>query len=357
MSGLTLTSRTDKALTLSLTAGGGETTFEIEANREPDFSADESIMKTGAAAGSVTIDGLPSDTIWYLRARATNTTPKGAWSTVLLASTSPPAAPGAYGGYSIEPAILVVPEPLDQLACAAADAGAPATNLANDDPLSTMRVQGSSSFNIVFHTPGRAIDVIALLGTLANEDATWRIRGATSQANLTASPTVDTGAVALRVNSGIGRRSSYHAYRRLSTSYTLEWWRIDITHTAPTFIARNLVVGLARQSVNYSRGAGKGPNDYGSMSRTVLGSPDRVVGWRGKSIDFQLSWLNEAEFEAKWSDLDTLVGLTYPVLAIPNPKANLYLNDRIAFGEITNMRGENMRSAKWQRTLEIRSLY
>lgn len=356
MSTLTFTSRTDKALTLALGAGSGETVFEIEINRQADFSSDESLIKTALAAGAVTIDGLPADTTLYLRARSTNTTPKGAWSTVLMQATNPPASPAAYTGYSIEPAILVVPSPLDSIVCAAADAGAPASNLANDDPLSTLRVQAASFF-IELHTPGRAIDVIAMLGTLANDDATWRIRGATTQANLTAAPTVDTGVVPLRVNTGIGRRMSYHAYRRLTQSYTVAWWRIDITHTAPTFFARHLILGLARQSVNYSRGASFSPADFGSMTRTLLGSPDRIVGWRGRQISFALSWLNEAEFEAKWSELDILVGSTFPVLVLPNPKANIYLNDRIGFGEITSQSAENQRSSKWQKSLEIRSLY
>lgn len=356
MSTLSFTSRTDKAITVALAAGSGETAFEIELNRAADFSSDESQMRTALAAGAVVIDGLPADTIFYMRSRKTNGG-TGAWGNVLMASTAAPASPAAYGGYSLEPAILVVPEPLDQITCAAADVGSPASNLANDDPLSTLRVQGSSSFSIQFHTPGRAIDVFALLGTLANDDATWRIRGAATQATLTSAPTVDTGVVALRVNSGIGRRNHYHAYRRLGAAYTLAWWQIDITHTAATFIARHLIAGLARQSVNYSRGAGFSPADFGVTNRTQLGSPDRIVGWRGRQVSFALSWLNEAEFEAKWSDLDVLVGNSLPVLALPNPKANLYLNDRIAFGEITSMQSENVRSAKWGKSIEIRSLF
>jgi hypothetical protein len=82
-----------------------------------------------------------------------------------------------------------------------------------------------------------------------------------------------------------------------------------------------------------------------------------VRGWRGRKVEFPLSWISEAEYEAKWRDLDQLVGTTDPVLALPNPKASRYLNDRIAFGEITNMRGELMRGDKYAKTIEIRSLY
>ncbi|MES2903279.1 MAG: hypothetical protein V4696_03760 [Pseudomonadota bacterium] len=356
MTALAFTSRTDAQIVLALTAGGGETQFEVEANRQPDFSSDDSLVKTGLAAGAVTFTGLPAETPFWFRGRSTNGGVKGPWSLLLLQATAVPAAPAAYTGYSIEPAILVVPEALSQMQCAAADAGSTADNLNNDDPLSVLR-SSSGSLSIIFNTGGVPLDVIALLGTMANDGATWRIRCASSQANLTASPTMDTGTVALRVSTGIGRRPSYHAYRRLSASRTDAWWQIDIVHTAPQFIARHLVVGLARQSVNYSRGAGAVPMDLGQMARTTFGAPDRTPGWRGRQVDFALSWLSETEYETKWSRLDQLVGTTFPVLALPNPKANLYLNDRIAYGHITGMRGENVRDAKWSKSLDIASLY
>jgi hypothetical protein len=55
-------------------------------------------------------------------------------------------------------------------------AGSDVMNLLNDDPMSVLHVAGASSA-ITFRTTGRPIDVFALLGTLANENVTWRIRG------------------------------------------------------------------------------------------------------------------------------------------------------------------------------------
>lgn len=355
MATVAFTSRTSKTISFTITAGGGETTFEVEVNRCDDFASDVSILKTALAAGANSVAGLPPGNRFYLRARATNGA-GGAWSTPILVATSEPASPPAYAGFSIEPAILVVPEPIDLISCAQADAGSFPIMLANDDPLSVLRASGAA-IAIEARTTGAPVDSIALLGTLANDDVTWRIRAADTQAALTSAPVVDTGVVPFLSVTNLSGRPHYHGFRRLSQLYTNFWWRIDLVNAAPTFIARHLVIGKARQSVNYSRGAGHEALDYGQMARTTYGAPVRTPGWRGRQVDFQLSWLSESEYETKWADLDQRVGQTNPVLALPNPKANAWLNDRIAYGCISGQRSENVRAAKWSKNLEIQSLY
>lgn len=357
MATLALNARLANRLDITVTAGGGETAFQAEVNRFPDFASDESWFYTPAAGGNSFLDLLP-DTIYYWRVRKTNAG-NGPWSQTYMWATLPGAAAPvpAYNGFSIIPAILVVPEPLADLVATNVEAGSVVDNLVNDDPMSTLRIGPAGPTAITFRTSGRPIDTFAFLGTLANEDVTWRIRGAASAAAVTAAPLVDTGVVQFRISNGIGRRQHYHAFRRLGQTYTHEFWRIDLTGFTYFFMARHLVVGLARSSVNISRGQGSTPMDMGRIERTQFGAPDRVRGWRGRNVEFPLSWISEAEFEAKWRDLDQLVGTTDPVLALPNPKASVYLNDRIAYGEIVDMRAEMMRGTKYARQITVRSLY
>lgn len=349
--------RTSSYVTIVLAADAGETAWEVEVNREPDFNADESYLASVGAAGNIQINDLVPSTPYYFRARKTNGG-RGPWSNVFMASTYfPEVAPNPpYFGFSVVPALLVVPEPVTDLAATNVAAGSDVNNLLNDDPMSVFKINGLGSA-ITFRTTGRGIDTIAMLGSLANEDVTWRIRTAATFNGVTNAPLMDTGNVDFRISPGIGRRKHYHAFRRLTNSYGTEYWRIDIGGLSQNFIARNLIVGKARESVNISRGQGEEAIDYGSINRTQFGQPDRVRGWRGRKVEFPLSWIRETEYEAKWRDLDLLVGNTDPVLAIPNPKKSIYLNDRIAYGEIASMRGEVMRGDKYARTLEIRSLY
>lgn len=358
MATLDLSARAANSMNLTLGAGGGETAWEIEVNRAADFFSDESYFVPQAASGVRTISDLVPDTPYYFRARKTNGG-NGPWTpTVMAATLVPTQAVVPYTGFTIVPAILVVPEPINEpdLAATNVEAGSSVLNLLNDDPASVLKVAGTGSA-ITFRTTGRSIDTFALLGSAANENVTWRIRGGTSAANVTAAPTTDTGVVNFRINPGIGRRPHYHAFRQLAAPVTTEYWRIDIAGVTANWFARHMVVGLARSSVNISRGAGRAPMDLGQFQRTQLGSPDRVRGWRGETIDFPLSWLKESEYETKWSDLMQLVGTTEPVLAIPNPKSNVYLNDRIAYGVIADARDENMRSDRYAKTLTIASLY
>jgi len=347
------TARGSSTVNFTITAGGGETAFQIEANRSPDFASDESFFQSYAAAGAVQFGSLTPDTPWYFRVRKTNSG-NGAWSATYLVATTTGNALVARTGFSHDAAILVVPEPITDLAATNMPTG-PVTNLIDDDPMALVKTD-SGNTTWTWRSPGRSVDSFAILGTLANEDVTVRLRGATSSANLTAAPTVDV-TTNFRAGNGIGWRPFYHWFYRLAAPQSLEWWSVLISGYGSNFVARHLVYGLARQSINVSRGAGHSPNDLGQMGRTQYGSPDRVNGWRGRMVDFPLSWLREAEYQAKWSDLFGRVGTTDPVLALPNPKAHAYLNDRIAYGHITSMRDELMRGDRWAKTIDIASLY
>lgn len=356
MTALTFVARTAASLTIGVAAGAGETAFELEFNRADDFASDDSLFKTGLAAGNAAVAGLPADTPFFVRGRSTNGPAPGAWSASLLVATLPPAAVGDYFGFSIEPSFLIVPEAIDQIDCAQAEAGAPAYNLLGDDPAATLRSQGAN-VTIYAHTAGRLADGVSLLGTMLGEAATWRVRAADTVANTAAAPGLDSGVVPFRASPNLGMRPSYHSFFRAPAPVALPWWRIDVVNPGPTFIARNLVIGLVRSSVNFSRGAGHEPYDMGTVQRTLYGTPDRVRGWRGRTVDFQLSWLNEADFEAKWADLDRLVGTTDVVWILPNSKASPYRHDRIGLGVIEQTRAENVRSSKFLRTISVKSIY
>lgn len=355
MATVTIGTRTQVGFVVTIAASVGESVFELEFNRSEDFASDDSLVLTGRAAGSDTITGLPSDTVWCVRARKTNGG-NGEWSPTARRATLPANPNGPYMGFSVDKALMVVPEKLNQISCATASAGAPVSNLLRDDPMSVMRIDAAGTHTIIFETSWRPVDTIALLGTLAGREAQWQIRAAASQAGLSA-PTFTTGFVPFHASPNLGERKLYHGLSLLPSLRTEPWWAIDIQHTAPGFIARDLVVGQARRSVNASRGSSQSIYDQGSMNRTTFGTPQRVVGWRGRSLDFELSWLSEAEYQAKWSDLEMMLGLTTPVMVIPNSKQNQYLHDRIGFGAIRSTRSEVMRGDKHLRQITVDSLY
>ncbi len=341
---------------IDLRASGVTAAGRIEANRSEDFSSDDSLFfDTPAPANGgmfKTVAGLPSGTPWFFRLIENN----GQVSNTVLRSTAAVTPNLAYSGFSIDKAMIVVPETIFITGGADVTTNVnpayPAGNMLLDDPATTMQSFGPGKFYIDFDTSGALVDTIAALGTMFNDDAVW---------TLYSDPTPATRATTIILNSQfrcsptIGRRRSYHGLHTF-TPTTNRAWRLYFDSVATT-IVRNLVVGLRRQSTNPNKGHGTSMNDRGTFERNRFGSPDIVPGWRGRTVDFDMSWLSEAEYQAKYAMLPIEVGRTKSVLAIPNSKRNIYLNDRIAFGPITDFRGDNPASSKFNAGFSIDSIY
>ena len=357
---LAFVAATAKSLQFSfVNPDGAGANFVAEANRAADFASDDSLFLNlnNAGAGSANgfeMTGLPGGTIWNVRLLSKAT---GQYSSVLPAATLSPALVTTYAGYSIDKALLVVPDPIGELVSLNGYeplTGFPLQNLLRDDPVAVARFfRLDVAFD--FSTSGMAIDTIAVLGSNLNDDAVWNIQAFSDAART--NMVFQTGTVQFRCSPTIGQRPSYHGLARFAPQ-TARYWRLAINAPGSLgIVLRNLVVGRARTSTNADKGTNYGANDLGSATRTRFGVLDAVRGWRGKTVSFSMSWLSETEFQAKWADLPGLVGTTKSVLAIPNSKRNIHLNDRLAFGIITQMGAENVQSFKYAQNLEINSIY
>lgn len=343
-------------------AAGAQIVFEL--NRAADFASDDTILISLTApfngSNTVTLRGLPNDTPFYIR--AVNLTANGAYSDVQFVMTGMVAPDASFAGYSIEPAAIIVPADLQGITAVPAGgttalAAFPPSNLLLDDPQSTFQAQstGTMSVAIRFTTSGEPLDTFALLGTLAGASMSVTVSAYTNSGYGTVAFT--TGAQTLRASPSVGRRNTYHGMVKLATPRTDRFWAIIITGPARHFLARNLVAGLARQSINASKGHGVSAADLGTAGRNRFGVVDGVPGWRARTVDFELSWLREAEYHAKFADLPGLVGSTKSVLALVNPKRNLFLQDRFAFGPMTSFRAETPSSKRNTMNVEVNSLY
>jgi len=357
---LALVSRTSSQFVVSMTgAAGGETTFELEVCREPDFSSDDSIFKTALPAGNVTIDNVPAGTTYFCRMRSTNLAAPGPWSNTLLLSTSPPTSPAAYSGLSIAPVVVVVPQALQIKSMSHLAPGSSGSSLLDPDP-NAVAVINAPAINttILFETAGRPFDMIALLGCFCDGDFEYRLRLGDNP-----DPVVtwafDTDYIKMHASSGLGQRKSYHGLIELSAPVSYKYGVLILRgpYMPPQMLVRNLVVGLQRKTQNYVRGSAQSVNDLGSLQRNLLGTPYVVQGWKGRKVDFGMEWLSETEYQAKWADLEQLVGTNKPVLAIPNSARNEYFHDRILFGYLTSIEGEHTRARRYAKSFSMLSYY
>jgi len=362
--GLTIAARAARSLTVNLTNNdAANSTFFLELNRERDFASDDTLLAVTSALATgttaIAIPGLPGDTPFFARAR--NTAAGGQYSPLALGATLT-TAPPAYVGRSVEPAAVVLPAEVVNLAVAYGAgvngrAGFPVSNLLSDDPQASFQAIGIGTTTLTWQTSGEPIDAVALLGTMIGDDATWTVESAPTGVAFGGAGSNSSGSRTMRVSPGIGRRRVYHALYQLAATTTNTQWRVTINSPAPFLLLRNLVCGWMRESVNHSKGYTLAPNDLGAAARNRFGTLDRVSGWRGRLVDFELSWLNETDFHTKYASLQTLVGKTKSVMVVVNTKYNVWMQDRIGFGVMSDIRLAHMQGAKYSAGLSMDSIY
>ena len=199
-----------------------------------------------------------------------------------------------------------------------------------DDKLQTVDITDIWRANSL--TPNLVLDFasavtircIQLVNTNLTNAATWRIRGATSQANLTSAPGYDSGDIsAWPAASGAQIRNNINPFHFINGGSQFRWWRIDISDAANTdgvIDAGRLVMGNAFQpEINAAFGLRLGAKDLARSGRTRGGQPDFDKIGILRYLEFALPQLTFAEAHDSILDMDLLNGITSDVLVFPLP--------------------------------------
>ena len=180
--------------------------------------------------------------------------------------------------------------------------------------------------------------VAALFTNMAAAD-TWRIRTAASKANLTASPSLDTGSLAFRVPGDDDTWDRHHGLYYVSGGRSDRWMRIDFSVAGGTLECGRIVIGnLFQPTSNDSYGRAFGPQDPSDKARTdggALIADDRTPFL---TADVRLGFLSEAEAYGKVFDLFRRRGTRNDILFIGDPAEDTYLMQQIIYGQITRLR-------------------
>jgi hypothetical protein len=190
-----------------------------------------------------------------------------------------------------------------------------------------------------------AITVVAALGTNLTSAATWRIRGATSQGNLTSAPGYDSDPSAAGVlawaQTGIGDWVEPAAIAYIAAAPNYQWWRIDFADAAnpDTYIEVGRVYLSAEAGLGqgFSLGAGARWTNPSTITRTPGGQAwinDRE-SWR--VFDGSLPLLTEAEALQTMADLQRARAGRKDVLLLIDPESS-YLMEHTIYGIITDAR-------------------
>lgn len=219
----------------------------------------------------------------------------------------------------------------------------PVTNLQTQQPGEAARWTSLTGMYVEADLgAAQAINVAALLAHNGTAAATWRIRGATSQANLTAAPGYDTGAVFVSMWTAAGRPAGYDNEKLPSLHFidpaqSFRFWRIDLADAANPagfFEAGRLVIDAAwRPGKNLTRGWEIGYADVSEPEFAAKGhlwpGPESVTA---REWSFTLRGLSEDDVFANGYELARKRGARKDVLIIRNPQLTTHLHRNMLYG-------------------------
>lgn len=216
---------------------------------------------------------------------------------------------------------------------AVATAG-PLVNLQRDQPTDVARFSSLAPYLVIDLGAVTAFNLIALLFTNLQQAATWRIRTADTEANLTASPTYDSTAVtASPWDTAADRR---HAFKFLAAGWSNRWLRIDLDDTGNADgvidIGRLCIANAYQSTRNITYGVSYGFTDTSQRDRSSAGNT--IVNRQGiiPTLAFDIRLDNEAEYYANTYRIQQACGGSRPVLVITEPNHATLAHEKIYYG-------------------------
>jgi len=216
----------------------------------------------------------------------------------------------------------------------------PVTNLQTQQPGEVARWTSLTGMYFVLDLlAAAAVNVFALLAHNGTSAATWRVRGATSESNLTAAPGYDSGTAS--VWPATGRPTGYDTAKLASLLYltpsqTYRWWRADITDAANAagyFEAGRLIADAAWAPARNLRADWElGYVDPAAPVRAARGhlwpGPESNPG---REWDLTIRGLSEDD-AANGYELGRTRGARKDILAIRNPELTTHLHRNMVYG-------------------------
>lgn len=228
--------------------------------------------------------------------------------------------------------------------------GMEGSNLLSKQPFNKWRTQDLSGIYLTMDKgSAQAVGLVFLGFTNATSAGQARVRGADSEANLTAAPTYDSGLVDIWLKTDLDDRGlPYHFLHILPTTQTLRWWRIDITDAANAdgyFEAGRLYIVNPWQP---SRGIQfayqpPGPVPRSEQQESIGGNTFVTVREAGEYSEFSFRFSDLTAEKTEVSDnvrvLDRIRGDSKDILVVLEPDQTDFLMDNIIYGVAQNLRG------------------
>lgn len=218
-------------------------------------------------------------------------------------------------------------------------ASAPASNLLKIQPTDIWQTDNLSN---VFFTidlgSSQTFDTVALLYTNASSSATWRIRTADTEQDLTEFPSTghDSGSLTMWPDNDLSDWDRVHALYRPGFDITNRWLRIDVTDTSNTdgaFKAGRLYVAAAWQPAKNIRfGWSLGFEDPSRRFETSGGQTIIDPIDQKRTARFEFRFLSKNDMFNNGYEIARLRGGSADILAVLDPDEDTHLHKYIIYG-------------------------
>jgi hypothetical protein len=212
----------------------------------------------------------------------------------------------------------------------------PASNLFKSQPTDRWR-----SINLTAYVEGKfdqsyGIDFVAPLFANVSSSATWRWRQASSQANLTASPSYDSGSVDFPLNKSLVNYDDWlriHSFIDLNTHtpsvgsqglQTTQYWRLDVSDGSnpDEYIDIGRLYAAARYQPSNNFDFGHSLPMFVEESRSIEsegGLEKSVIRPRRRQSRFVLKLTSEQEVFENMFEIGRMRGTSKDILVVPSP--------------------------------------
>lgn len=359
---LSITSITATSAQANFSGLTGGHSVQLQYSTRPTFDLGVSpiITLTAVNPASLALEGLNQNARYYVRAReyllADGT--EQPWSAVAGFATPLDTAPDtSVASITHDPAMIVLPAAVIAWAAGNEIAGFPVENLGFDGPVAWRSKGSPHSFTA--QMAAETIDTIALMMSNASEGATVTVKAGNSQAEAeSGAPAFSHGPVPFRASENLPGRPGYHALIQLPAAQKYPFWQVVITDTLTddTLHLEHAVFGFNRATKKHAIDKTEEPLDLGTVERNRGGIPARSYGMRMRRVNFELGAVLEESFETLYAEIGWRVGLTDPILVVPNPKAGVFRHDRMLYGTLTASMATNNRAHLFSRRFTIESI-
>lgn len=207
----------------------------------------------------------------------------------------------------------------------------------------------------------RMIGALALMGHNLSVTAKVRLRGADTQANLTAAPAYDSGWIAVWPsgiipldlleweddNFWLGtltaeQRAAYNTpYTHTFTRTSQRWWRVEIDDAGNSAgyaqVGRPFLSDLWTVTYNYSYGAEISVEDRTGVEASQGGVEYFDAQAKYRTIKVNLDWLSETEAYARMLEIQRMLGVSGELLVIPDSADTANGFRRTIIGRLTRI--------------------